>query len=226
MSSPYGAGRRAVHGYVLATGGAAADPIETRAYVSPEPTWAPPQPRRRSALDHQRGPPDRRPRLEHVAVQRREIIQIADPDAENGHPIRPRDAVEPVLRWVVDALTAPVQAAGGRDDLAWQRRELDQLVPRGHRLMSVNRRGPGGGRGHHVNVLRAPRSPGPSPAAPGIDPQPGLRRLLGQGHEQPAGLGPCRGIAPRSLDPSRSRYRARHQGCHRFISRDGIAPVG
>ena len=37
-------------------------------------------------------------------------------------------------------------------------------------------------------VLRALRNPGLSPAAPEIDPQSGLQRLLGQGREQLAGL--------------------------------------
>jgi hypothetical protein len=149
-----------------------------------------------------------------------------DPDAEDGHSIRARDEVEPVLRWVVDALTMPAQSADGRDDLAWQRGEPDQLVPGGDQLTRSSDAVQVGGRGHRVNVLRVPSTPGLSPAAPGVDPQPGLQRLLGQGHEQPACLGPCRALAPRSLDPSCSRYRARHEGCQRLVSRDGIAPVG
>ena len=173
------------------------------------------------ALDHQRGPgPERR--LEHVAVQRREIIQIADPDADDGQPIRSRDAVEPVLRWVVDALTPPVHPARGRDDLPSQRGELDQLMPRGHQRTAVNRRGPGEARGHRVNVLPALRRSGLSPAARGIDPQPGRQRAFGQGHEWRVGPVHCRGLVQRSLDPSRSRYGARHRGCHRFVGCDGI----
>jgi hypothetical protein len=53
-------------------------------------------------------------------VQRCELIQIADPDVANDPPDPSARVVEPVLRWVVDALWAPVQAAGGRDDLAWR----------------------------------------------------------------------------------------------------------